>query len=114
MAIVLVLGYVGSAAANWTVSGDDMYSSVAGNIGIGTTQPTCKLQIDHNNYFLRFFKPNGAEDKRMYGWGSVDILCGFRSNPITSCPFISMHVATGSPNFPSPTNPIFMLPTPFG
>ena len=30
---------------DWTVSGDDMYSSVTGNVGIGTTNPTTDLHI---------------------------------------------------------------------
>ncbi|MCP4124923.1 MAG: tail fiber domain-containing protein, partial [Bacteroidetes bacterium] len=30
---------------DWTVSGSDMYSSVSGNIGIGTTTPGYKLQV---------------------------------------------------------------------
>ncbi len=30
---------------DWTVSGDDMYSAPSGNIGIGTTTPTAKLEV---------------------------------------------------------------------
>jgi hypothetical protein len=30
---------------DWTVSGDDMYSAPSGNVGIGTTTPTAKLEV---------------------------------------------------------------------
>ncbi len=30
---------------DWTVSGSDMYSTVAGNVGIGTTTPATKLEV---------------------------------------------------------------------
>ncbi len=39
----------GGADADWTVSGDDMYSSLSGNVGIGTSTPTLfKLQVNGN------------------------------------------------------------------
>ncbi len=31
---------------DWTVSGSNMYSAVSGNVGIGTTSPDCKLDIE--------------------------------------------------------------------
>ena len=45
LAIVLVLGHVGSAGADWKTSGNDMYSNVPGNVGIGTTTPEKKLHV---------------------------------------------------------------------
>jgi hypothetical protein len=30
---------------DWTISGTNMYSSVSGNVGIGTTSPSCKLDV---------------------------------------------------------------------
>jgi hypothetical protein len=35
-----------TGASGWTVSGDNVYSSVSGNVGIGTTNPTAKLTIN--------------------------------------------------------------------
>ncbi len=34
------------ADSDWTISGDDMYSHVAGNVGIGTAAPGKKLDVD--------------------------------------------------------------------
>ncbi|MBC8232932.1 hypothetical protein H8E77_25600 [bacterium] len=36
------------AHGDWTVSGDDMYSAVSGNVGIGTTSPDETLHVDGN------------------------------------------------------------------
>jgi hypothetical protein len=35
-----------TGASAWTISGDNVYSSVSGNVGIGTTNPTAKLTIN--------------------------------------------------------------------
>lgn len=35
----------GGADADWTVSGNDQYSSVSGNVGIGTSSPGAKLEV---------------------------------------------------------------------
>jgi hypothetical protein len=39
---------VGGGGGAWTVSGSNMYSAVAGNVGIGTTAPGRKLQVGNN------------------------------------------------------------------
>gem|GEM_PF-2388353 len=43
----------------WTVSGSNMYSAVSGNVGIGTTAPSGKLDVhyDSNNYALLGYAP---------------------------------------------------------
>jgi len=35
----------GTGDSDWTISGDDMYSAVTGNVGIGTTNPATKLDV---------------------------------------------------------------------
>jgi hypothetical protein len=35
-----------SADSDWIISGNDMYSGVSGNVGIGTTSPLAKLHVD--------------------------------------------------------------------
>ena len=35
----------GGADSDWTISGNDMYSAVSGNVGIGTTTPSGKLGV---------------------------------------------------------------------
>jgi len=45
----------GSASgAGWTVDGDDVYSSVPGNVGIGTDTPESKLHVSENYTGLNF------------------------------------------------------------
>jgi hypothetical protein len=36
----------GGGDGDWLISGDDMYSNVAGNVGIGTSSPSQKLDVD--------------------------------------------------------------------
>jgi hypothetical protein len=47
-AVLLVLGLAGSTTAGWVTSGNNMYSDVSGNVGIGTTNPTAKLEVKGN------------------------------------------------------------------
>jgi hypothetical protein len=39
-------GISGTADGDWTISGNHMYSAVAGSVGIGTTAPIYKLDVD--------------------------------------------------------------------
>lgn len=43
MAVAFCL--VGTAAAGWVTSGNNMYSDVSGNVGIGTSSPQTKLDV---------------------------------------------------------------------
>jgi hypothetical protein len=38
-------GVSGTSDGDWTISGSDLYSAAAGNVGIGTTTPTEKLHV---------------------------------------------------------------------
>jgi hypothetical protein len=44
-AVVLILGLARGATADWVTSGNNMYSNVSGNVGIGTTSPRGKLEV---------------------------------------------------------------------
>ena len=57
-----VAGGAGSDS-DWTVSGNDMYSAVSGNVGIGTTAPDKQLEINSangNNLRLTYNDANGS------------------------------------------------------
>jgi hypothetical protein len=41
----LTIGATSVGDTDWTVSGNDMYSSVSGNVGIGTASPSVKLDV---------------------------------------------------------------------
>jgi hypothetical protein len=53
----------GGTDADWTISGNNMYSAVSGNVGIGTTNPSAKLNVhgaftvgqDTSNYDVNFY-----------------------------------------------------------
>jgi hypothetical protein len=74
LVLVLVLGFVGSAKAGWTTSGNHMYSDVVGNVGIGTTSPKCKLGViasssdSENEWAPAVYGRNNGEGDGVYGW----------------------------------------------
>jgi hypothetical protein len=66
-------GISGTTDNDWTISGDDMYSSVSGNVGIGTLAPGAKLDIqgtvnigaDGTGYDVNFY---GADNGGRFFW----------------------------------------------
>jgi hypothetical protein len=55
---------------DWTISGNDMYSGVSGNIGIGTPNPGAKLHVDNGDIYLR----NGGLGFVPSGGGPADLV----------------------------------------
>ena len=46
--------------SNWTTSGTNQYNTLSGNVGIGTTSPTEKLEVDGKTKTTNFQLTNGA------------------------------------------------------
>ena len=51
---VIEYGKVESGTGGWIIDGDNMYSAVSGNVGIGTTNPSRKLDVDGDIQAVRF------------------------------------------------------------
>ena len=64
----------GAADSDWIASGSDMYSGVSGNVGIGTTSPDAKLDVEipisASNQALATI---GTAYTSATGWGAVAI-----------------------------------------
>lgn len=43
--ILAVCAFAGSANAQWTVSGNDAYFNLSGNVGVGTTTPAFNVHV---------------------------------------------------------------------
>ena len=63
--------------SDWTISGNDMYSAVSGNVGIGTSSPTAPLTIQ---------PVIGADIEFAHGGFNADILASNQFNIGTSNP----------------------------
>ena len=64
-------GSAGGADADWIISGNNMYSGVSGNVGIGTASPTNTLQVG-DGYGTRFIAVNGQQG----GWSGYKVMAG--------------------------------------
>ncbi|MBW3015323.1 hypothetical protein KY330_02800 [Candidatus Woesearchaeota archaeon] len=64
-------GTSGGADADWTIEGDNMYSAVTGNVGIGTSTPAEKLDVAGNVKLTGKIGTNGysSECPTGSGWG---------------------------------------------
>jgi len=60
--------FSGGSDGDWTVSGNDMYSAVSGNVGIGSSAPLEKLEVNGN---IRFRQ--GADRSLFVGESSTGI-----------------------------------------
>jgi len=50
----------GGADSDWIISGNDMYSGVSGNVGIGTTSPVAKLDVSGDINVASAYKIGGS------------------------------------------------------
>ncbi|MBN1338668.1 MAG: tail fiber domain-containing protein [Bacteroidales bacterium] len=55
----------GGAGGGWTVSGNDVYSAVPGNVGIGTDTPDHKLQVQDG--YVKFDVWDGSDSYAQFG-----------------------------------------------
>jgi photosystem II stability/assembly factor-like uncharacterized protein len=53
-------GSGGGADSDWTISGNDMYSGVSGDVGIGTTSPVAKLDVSGDISTTSVYKIGGS------------------------------------------------------
>lgn len=71
-ALVLVLA--GSAIAGWVTSGNNMHSDVPGRVGIGTSNPKCKLDVTASSsdstgeWVPAIYGRNEGAGDGVYGW----------------------------------------------
>jgi hypothetical protein len=65
----LTIGATSVGDSDWTVAGNDMYSNVSGNIGIGTASPSVNLHIYEDaagSTGIRLENPNTSAVERIY------------------------------------------------
>jgi hypothetical protein len=62
--LLLVFGLTLTSMAQWTTSGTDIFNSNTGNVGIGTSTPSSKLDLQGLNVSFRMYKSlfSGKED----------------------------------------------------
>lgn len=62
--LLLVLGVILTTSAQWTTSGTNIFNTNTGNVGIGTSNPNSKLDLQGLNVSFRIYKSlfSGKED----------------------------------------------------
>jgi len=90
---------VSAADSDWTISGDDVYSAVSGNVGVGTTSPAAKLHVAGNALLDdTLFVSNVSSDSTLkFKMAGATRIC---VNDSTGCVGIWM----GSPGYPLDVN----------
>ncbi len=82
-------GSAGSGTdSDWTVSGNNMFSAVTGNVGIGTTSPTSKLTVVGNTSATRFASGTGTVAAPAYAF-AIDPDTGMYRTTTNSIGFAS-------------------------
>jgi len=97
------------SGADWTISGNNIYSSVSGNVGIGTTNPSSKLQIRNGNLSLisqnedAYIKLSSDEEQDItpaYIWS--ENAKGFAVGSTAGTPQLLVNAATGKVGIGTP------------
>jgi len=66
--------------SDWLISGNDMYSIPSGNVGIGTTTPTTKLDVTGSINTTASYEIGGQNGLSVYGTGSLSVGPGAGAN----------------------------------
>jgi hypothetical protein len=77
---------------DWTISGSDMYSSVSGNVGVGTSSPGAKLDVDVTSGNAGWFTTSDA--------GPLAAAIGAENDLGTGATFASLNPASHWPANP--------------
>jgi hypothetical protein len=90
------------ANANWTLSANNQYSAVTGNVGIGTNSPTVKLEVAGTAKVTNFQMPTGATTGYVLRSDAVGNATWVNANTLSvneSDPQVSSSTATRVPKW---------------
>jgi hypothetical protein len=82
-------GISGTTDNDWTISGNDIYSSVSGNVGVGTSSPVAKLDVSGEVNTDSLYKIDG--NKVLSTEGNWNVFVGIGAGEISSstgCTFV--------------------------